>query len=37
MPQPFELPEFYLPYPARLNPGLDGTRAYQAWAHEMGI
>lgn len=23
--QPFQLPDFYLPYPARLNPHLDGA------------
>ncbi|MBV9445004.1 MAG: germacradienol/geosmin synthase [Streptosporangiaceae bacterium] len=38
MPQPFELPEFYLPYPARLNPGLDSARAHaRRWAGEMGM
>lgn len=36
--RPYELPEFYLPYPARLNPHLDGARAHtKAWAREMGI
>lgn len=36
--QPFELPEFYMPYPARLNPHLEGARKHtKAWAHEMGI
>jgi germacradienol/geosmin synthase len=36
--QPFELPEFYVPWPARLNPNLEGARAHsKAWAHEMGI
>ncbi len=36
--QPFELPDFYLPYPARLNPHLEGARAHsKAWAREMGI
>jgi germacradienol/geosmin synthase len=36
--QPFELPEFYMPYPARLNPHLEGARAHsKAWAYEMGI
>jgi germacradienol/geosmin synthase len=34
--QPFELPEFYMPYPARLNPHLDGAREHsKAWAREM--
>ncbi|MEU5690238.1 germacradienol/geosmin synthase [Actinosynnema sp. NPDC020468] len=34
--QPFQLPEFYMPYPARLNPNLDRARAHtKAWAHEM--
>ena len=38
MSQPFELPEFYLPYPARLNPGLDGSRAHtRRWAEGMGM
>ena len=36
--QPFELPDFYLPYPARLNPNLDGARVHtRMWAHEMGM
>ncbi|WP_406230263.1 germacradienol/geosmin synthase [Nocardia sp. NBC_01009] len=36
--QPFELPEFYMPYPARLNPHLDGARAHtRQWAAEMGF
>jgi germacradienol/geosmin synthase len=36
MPQPFELPRFYVPYPARLNPHLEGARAHsKAWAREM--
>ena len=34
--QPFELPEFYLPWPARLNPHLEGAREHsKAWAREM--
>ncbi|TMR03129.1 germacradienol/geosmin synthase [Actinomadura soli] len=34
--QPFELPDFYVPYPARLNPHLEGARAHtMAWAREM--
>jgi germacradienol/geosmin synthase len=36
--QPFELPQFYLPYPARLNPCLDQARAHaRTWAREMGM
>jgi germacradienol/geosmin synthase len=36
--QPFKLPEFYLPHPARLNPGLEGAREHtRAWAREMGM
>ncbi|MDH2429999.1 family 2 encapsulin nanocompartment cargo protein terpene cyclase [Sphaerisporangium sp. TRM90804] len=36
--QPFELPDFYLPYPARLNPHVETARAHtRAWAWEMGI
>jgi germacradienol/geosmin synthase len=36
--QPFELPEFYLPYPARLNPHLDGAREHsRVWARDMGM
>jgi germacradienol/geosmin synthase len=36
--QPFELPDFYMPYPARLNPHLEGARAHsKAWARDMGI
>ena len=35
-PQPFELPEFYMPYPARLNPHLESARTHsKAWAREM--
>jgi germacradienol/geosmin synthase len=38
MMRPFELPEFYMPYPARLNPHLAGAREHsKAWAYEMGI
>lgn len=34
--QPFELPTFYVPYPARLNPHLETARAHsKAWAREM--
>ena len=36
--QPFELPDFYTPYPARLNPSLEHARSHsKAWAYEMGI
>ncbi|MYU24224.1 germacradienol/geosmin synthase Cyc2 [Streptomyces sp. SID8352] len=36
--QPFELPHFYMPHPARLNPHLDEARAHStAWAREMGM
>ncbi|MFD3512833.1 germacradienol/geosmin synthase [Streptomyces sp. NPDC058657] len=36
MPQPFTLPEFYMPYPARLNPHLEHARVHsKAWAREM--
>ncbi|MEV7022747.1 terpene synthase family protein [Kitasatospora sp. NPDC093558] len=38
MTQPFELPSFYVPHPARLNPHLDDARAHSsAWAREMGM
>ncbi|MBZ3904664.1 germacradienol/geosmin synthase Cyc2 [Streptomyces griseiscabiei] len=38
MTQPFELPHFYLPYPARLNPHLAEARAHSTeWAREMGM
>jgi germacradienol/geosmin synthase len=38
LPQPFELPVFYTPYPARLNPGLETARAHtKRWAYETGI
>ena len=36
--QSFELPDFYVPWPARLNPNLDAARAHsKLWAREMGI
>jgi germacradienol/geosmin synthase len=36
--QPFELPDFYMPWPARLNPNLEGARVHtKAWARTMGI
>ncbi|WP_424211184.1 terpene synthase family protein [Streptomyces sp. BI20] len=38
MSQPFQLPEFYVPYPARLNPHLDQARAHtKRWAREFGM
>ena len=38
MAQPFELPDFYMPYPARLNPNVEGARAHsKGWAREMGM
>lgn len=38
MTQPFELPAFYMPYPARLNPHLDAARTHtREWAGEMGM
>ncbi|MGW3075017.1 terpene synthase family protein [Kitasatospora sp. NPDC001132] len=38
MTQPFELPSFYVPHPARLNPHLDEARAHStAWARKMGM
>lgn len=38
MKQPFKLPEFYMPYPARINPNLESARVHsKAWAYEMGI
>lgn len=38
MAQPFELPTFYLSYPARLNPHLAGARAHTTrWARSMGM
>ncbi len=36
--QAFTLPDFYLPYPARLNPNLERARAHSsAWARDMGM
>ncbi|MGW7047663.1 germacradienol/geosmin synthase Cyc2 [Streptomyces avermitilis] len=38
MTQPFQLPHFYMPYPARLNPHLDEARAHSTrWARGMGM
>ncbi|THV43634.1 terpene synthase family protein [Glycomyces buryatensis] len=35
---PFELPVFYLPYPARLNPNVERARAHaRVWAKDMGM
>ncbi|WP_255215937.1 germacradienol/geosmin synthase [Pseudenhygromyxa sp. WMMC2535] len=35
---PFVLPEFYVPHPARLNPHLEQARTHsKAWAYEVGI
>ncbi|GII55290.1 terpene synthase [Planotetraspora thailandica] len=36
--QPFTLPDFYVPYPARLNPHLETARTHtKAWADGMGM
>lgn len=36
--KPFKLPDFYMPYPARINPHLESARVHsKAWAYEMGI
>ena len=36
--QPYKLPDFYMPYLARLNPHLESARVHsKAWAYEMGI
>lgn len=36
--QPFELPDFYVPWPARQNPKLEIARAHaKTWAQEVGI
>ncbi len=38
MPQPFELPDFYVPYPARLSPFVAHAReASTDWARELGM
>ncbi|PKV86879.1 Geosmin synthase [Streptomyces sp. TLI_146] len=38
MTQPFVLPDFYMPYPARLNPHLETARVHsREWAREMGM
>jgi germacradienol/geosmin synthase len=36
--QPFKLPDFYVPWPARRNPNLEAARIHsKAWARQMGI
>src|SRR5262245_51646669 len=36
--QPFELPDFYVPYPARINPHLERARTHSMdWARRMGM
>ena len=36
--KPFALPDFYVGWPARLNPNVDAARAHsKAWAREVGI
>ncbi|MFI6521402.1 germacradienol/geosmin synthase [Spirillospora sp. NPDC050679] len=36
--QPFELPDFYVPHPARINPHLEGAREHtRQWARDMGM
>ncbi|MFC5751822.1 terpene synthase family protein [Actinomadura rugatobispora] len=38
MQQPFELPEFYVVHPARLNPHVEGARTHSTrWARTMGM
>jgi germacradienol/geosmin synthase len=38
VPQPYELPDFYVPYPARINPHLEGARAHsKSWAYEFDM
>ncbi|WP_043193863.1 terpene synthase family protein [Streptomyces sp. NRRL F-2664] len=38
MTQPFRLPDFYLPYPARLNPHLEEARRHtKRWARDFGM
>ena len=38
MAQPFELPEFYMVHPARLNPNLEGARAHtRTWARDFDM
>jgi germacradienol/geosmin synthase len=36
--QPFVMPDFYMPYPARINPNLERARQHStAWARKMGM
>ncbi|SDJ96989.1 germacradienol/geosmin synthase [Actinopolyspora mzabensis] len=36
--RPFELPDFYTPHPARLNPHVDSARSHTTrWARENGL
>jgi germacradienol/geosmin synthase len=36
--QPFTMPDFYMPYPARINPHLSSAREHStAWARRMGM
>jgi germacradienol/geosmin synthase len=38
MAQPFVLPDFYVPYPARLNPHVEEARRHtKKWARRMGM
>ena len=38
MPQPFELPDFYVPYPARLSPYVEHARTESTrWARDFGM
>ncbi|GAB2596746.1 terpene synthase family protein [Streptomyces capparidis] len=38
MKQPFRLPEFYLPHPARLNPHVEQARGHSTqWARDLGM
>ncbi|OKK22599.1 Geosmin synthase [Streptomyces sp. CB00455] len=38
MTQPFQLPDFYVPYPARLNPHLEDARVHtKGWARALGM
>ncbi|MEU0661662.1 terpene synthase family protein [Streptomyces lavendulocolor] len=38
MAQPFVLPDFYMPYPARLNPHVEAARSHtRTWARRMGM
>ncbi|AYV30605.1 Germacradienol/geosmin synthase [Streptomyces sp. ADI95-16] len=38
MTQPFQLPDFYVPHPARLNPHLEEARVHtKRWARTLGM